>query len=92
MYTEGVPVERLRRTQIYLPSALSAALDRLARGRGTSRAELLRQAAREFLQRQADAQTDAILGIVGLGNAGPGSIAEEHDQFLADHHATPAPR
>ena len=40
-------MEKLRRTQIYLPSGLSTALDRLARGRGTSRAELLRQAARE---------------------------------------------
>lgn len=88
----GVPVERLRRTQIYLPSGLSAALDRLAYARGTSRAALLRQAAREFLQRESGADEDEILGIVGLGNSGPGSVAEEHDQFLAGLHVAPTPR
>jgi metal-responsive CopG/Arc/MetJ family transcriptional regulator len=76
-------MERLQRTQIYLPPALSDALDRLAQRRGTSRAELLRQAAREFLQREQPVEDDAILGVVGLGNAGEDSIAEEHDQFLA---------
>jgi metal-responsive CopG/Arc/MetJ family transcriptional regulator len=76
-------MQRLRRTQIYLPSDLSAALDRLARGRRTSRAELLRQAAREFLQREEPASDDPILGIVGLGDAGPGAVSEEHDRFLA---------
>ena len=84
-------MEQLRRTQIYLPSALSAALDHLARHRGTSRAELLRQAAREYLQRELLAGEDAILGIVGLGSAGPGTISEEHDQFLANLGADPAP-
>jgi metal-responsive CopG/Arc/MetJ family transcriptional regulator len=85
-------VERLRRTQIYLPTSLSTALDQLARGRGTSRAELLRQAAREFLQREAAAsEEDAILGIVAMGTAGPGSVAEEHDQFLAGLHTTHIP-
>jgi predicted transcriptional regulator len=85
-------LDRLLRTQIYLPSGLSAALDRLARRRGTSRAELLRQAARELLKRESDADEDEILGIVGLGNAGPGSVAEEHDQFLAGLHVAPTPR
>jgi len=85
-------MEKLRRTQIYLPSGLSAALDRLARGRGTSRAELLRQAAREFLERETPSGEDEILGIVGLGNAGPGAVSEEHDQFLVGLHAQTIPR
>jgi Arc/MetJ-type ribon-helix-helix transcriptional regulator len=76
-------VQRLRRTQIYLPAELSTALDRLARGRRTSRAELIRQAAREFLQREQPPGEDPILGIVALGNAGPGAVSEEHDRFLA---------
>jgi Ribbon-helix-helix protein, copG family len=79
-------LERLLRTQIYLPSGLSAALDRLARHRGTSRAEVLRQAAREFLSREQPADEDPIGGIVGLGNAGPAAVAEEHDRFLAGLH------
>ena len=77
-------MERLRRTQIYLPAQLSAALDRLARRRGSSRAELLRQAAQEFLQREVPVDPDPIAGIVGLGNAGPGTVAEEHDRYLSD--------
>ena len=85
-------MEKLRRTQIYLPSGLSAALDRLARGRSTSRAELLRQAAREFLERESSTEDDEIVGIVGLGNAGPGAISEEHDQFLVGLHAKTTPR
>ena len=84
-------MEKLRRTQIYLPSGLSAALDRLARGRSTSRAELLRQAAREFLERESPVDEDEIVGIVGLGNAGPGAISEEHDRFLVGLHAKTTP-
>ena len=80
---EALNVERLRRTQIYLPVALSAALDRLARQRGTSRAELLRQAARELLDRESTADEDPILGVIGIGNAGPDAVSEEHDRFLA---------
>jgi metal-responsive CopG/Arc/MetJ family transcriptional regulator len=85
-------MEKLRRTQIYLPSGLSTALDRLARGRGISRAELLRQAAREFLERESPADEDEIMGVIGLGHAGPGAISEEHDQFLVGLHAKTTPR
>ena len=80
---EALSVERLRRTQIYLPAALSAALDRLARQRGTSRAELLRQAARELLDRESTANEDPILGVIGIGDGGPGAVSEDHDRFLA---------
>ncbi len=76
-------MERLRRTQIYLPTHLTAALDRLARRRGTSRAQLLRQAAGEFLERESSAEEDPIMGIIGLGDAGPGAVSQEHDRFLA---------
>ncbi len=79
-----VTVQRLRRTQIYLSADLSAALDRLAHDRGISRAEVLRQAARELLEREQASDEDPILGIVGLGDAGPGRVSEDHDRFLAD--------
>lgn len=80
-------MSRLHRTQIYLPSDLSVALDHLARRRGTSRAELLRQAARAFLERELPADEDPILGVIGLGNAGPGAASEEHDAYLAEQSA-----
>ena len=82
-------VTRLHRTQMYLPQDMSAALDRLARRRRTSRADLLRQAARDFLQRELPADEDPILGVIGLGNAGPRAVSEEHDRFLAELSAKP---
>src|SRR5438093_11379999 len=56
------------------PAALSAALDGLARQRGTSRAELLRQAARELLDRESTANEAPILGVIGIGDGGPGAV------------------
>lgn len=45
-------MEAMRRTQIYLPPELSAALDRLARKHRTSKANLLRLAARRFVEQE----------------------------------------
>jgi hypothetical protein len=40
---------------------------------------------REFVDAPARGRDeDQIVGIVGLGNAGPGAIAEEHDQLLVE--------
>ncbi len=76
--------ERMRRTQIYLEPALSEALDRLARRQGTSRAELVREAARRFLAAE-EPEEDPIWGIVGIGRGpsdGRGSL--DHDRILAE--------
>jgi predicted transcriptional regulator len=75
----------MRRTQIYLPAELSAALDRAARRRGTSRAELIRLAARQFIEGAQMDGEDPILGLIGLGDAGSGRISEDHDDALAEH-------
>jgi predicted transcriptional regulator len=85
-------MSRLQRTQIYLPADLTEELDRVASRRNTSRAELLRQAAREFLEREPRADEDPILAVVGLGDAGPGAVSEEHDRFLATVGASTASR
>jgi predicted transcriptional regulator len=73
---------QMRRTQIYLDPDLSAELDRLARQRGTSRADLIRLAARRFLLQEGAEEEDPILGLIGLGDAGPGRVSEDHDQVL----------
>ncbi len=78
-------MKAMRRTQIYLPPELSDALERLARKRGTSRASLLRLAARRLLEQEQPGGEDPILGIVGLGNAGPGRISEDHDRLLVEN-------
>lgn len=77
-------MERMQRTQIYLQPELNAALERLARKRGTSKAELIRVAARRLIEQEQDGD-DALLGLIGLGHGGPGTISEEHDRALAEH-------
>lgn len=77
--------QRRQRTQIYLEPELGAALDRLAHARGTSRANLIRLAARRLLQQEQDDEEDPILGLLGLGDAGAGRLSEEHGRVLAEH-------
>ena len=74
---------RMHRTQIYLEPDLSAALDLLAHRRDTSRAALIRQAARRLLQEEGE-ETDLIAGLIGLGNADSGRTSVEHDRVLAE--------
>lgn len=44
--------KRLQRKQFFLPETQIRALERIARARGVSVAEVLRQAVREFLERE----------------------------------------
>lgn len=76
----------MHRTQIYLDRDLNVALDRLARRRGTSKANLLRLAARRLLdEEQGGGEEDPILGIFGLGSSGFGNTSVEHDRVLAEY-------
>ncbi len=75
---------RMRATQIYLPEDLAAALDRLARAQGTSRASLIRAAARGLIERQSPSEDDPIWGIVGLATDGPRDTAADHDRLLVE--------
>jgi len=75
---------RMRRTQIYLDPDLAEALDRLAQRRGTSRAEVVRSAARRLVADDAaERDRDPIWGIAGIGQGpsdGRGSL--DHDRIL----------
>lgn len=75
----------MRRTQICMPAELNEALDRLARKRGTSKANLIRLAAVRLLALEDAGEEDPILGLIGLGDAGAGRVSEDHDRVLADH-------
>ncbi len=74
---------RMQRTQIYLEPELASSLDRLAGQRGTSRAELIREAARELVRREARAY-GSILRLAGIGRSGCTDISVRHDDYLAD--------
>lgn len=81
----------MRRTQIYLEPGLSAELDRLARARRTSRADLIRTAARRLVAEEGrwSGEQDPIWGIVDLGRGidlppSDGRGSADHDRILAD--------
>lgn len=73
----------MRRTQIYLERELAEALDRLAEQRGSSRAEIIREAARELVRRE-DGAYGSILGLAGIGRSGRSDIAARHDEYLVE--------
>jgi hypothetical protein len=91
MYEEPA-MGRMQRTQIYLEEEQARALDRIARRRGVSRAEVLRLAADRFI---SDEEPDPIWGLVGIGasaemeeEAEPvpdDRVAELHDRVLVEH-------
>jgi hypothetical protein len=81
---EGALMQRMRRTHIYWPTELSAALDRLASRRGTSKAALIRLAAQRLIAQEQPDHDDPILGIIGLADAGSGRVSLEHDRVPAE--------
>jgi metal-responsive CopG/Arc/MetJ family transcriptional regulator len=76
----------MQRTQIYLEPELAASLDRIARQRGTSRADLIRTAARQLVSQENETQFGSILSLAGIGcdKDGATDVAERHDKYLAD--------
>jgi metal-responsive CopG/Arc/MetJ family transcriptional regulator len=76
----------MQRTQIYLEPELAESLDRLAKERGTSRADLIRLAARRLVKEESEAPFGSILSLAGIGHDKDGAtdVAERHDEYLAD--------
>jgi hypothetical protein len=76
---------RMHRTQVYLDEDLDQGLGELAQRRGTSKASLIRLAARRLLlEEQETAEEDPILGLSGLGHGGSSHASVDHDRILAD--------
>ena len=74
---------RMQRTQIYLDAELASSLDRMAELRRTSRAEIIREAARRFVRSEQEGY-GSILDLAGRGHGGPGDVSERHDDYLVD--------
>jgi hypothetical protein len=83
VYLSEGDVTRMQRTQIYLEPGLSSALDRLARKRGTSRAGMLRLAARRLIAEEQEPRDDPIFSIIAMGRGGASDVSERHDEYLA---------
>ena len=69
------------KTTLYLPEALKASLERLAREEGRSEAELFREAVSELVAARRRARPRLPLFPRGLGDA---NLAERVDELLAE--------
>jgi hypothetical protein len=69
----------MRKTTIYLPEPLKAALKRIAADEGTSEADVIRDALRREVQRRARPRPRLPIREAGLGDP---SVAERVDELL----------
>jgi len=67
---------------LYLREEQVAALRHLARQRGASMAELVRQSVDRFLA-DTPVEDDPLWSLVGVGASGAGDLAQHHDAYLA---------
>lgn len=68
--------------QLYLREEQVAALRHLARQRGASMSELVRQSVDQFLA-ETPVTEDLLWELVGVGASGVGDLAQHHDAYLA---------
>jgi len=68
--------------QLYLREEQMATLRHLARQRGVSMAELVRQSVDRFLE-DTPWEEDPLWSLVGIGASGVGDLAQHHDAYLA---------
>ena len=69
--------------QIYIEPKQELLLERLARGKGTSKAEIIRLSIDRYLC-ALPIEEDPALGLIGLGKSGKKDISEKHDIYLAE--------
>jgi len=76
------------RTQIQITEEQAAAVKRLARSRGISMAEVIRQGIDHVLRTEGPLDDEErrrrALSIVGSGRSGLGDLADHHDDYLAE--------
>ncbi len=73
------------RTQIYIPSDIHQELKRRSKSTGLSMAEQIRQALREYLDREEGVvlrEDDPIWNIVGAISTDDGDLSIRHDEYL----------
>ena len=72
------------RTIVQLPEEQAAALERVARRRGVSRAAVMREALAELLGPEMAADDEAVkraLAAAGSGSSGIPNLGERHDDY-----------
>jgi hypothetical protein len=70
--------------QIYLEPQQNDVLSAMARSKGISKAEIIRESLDRYL-RQIPLEEDPAMGLVGLGNSGKKNLSENHDAYIAQY-------
>ncbi len=70
--------------QMYIEPGQDAALAALAKKRGVSKAELIRESIAGYLT-ALPVEEDPAFGLVGLGRSRKSDVSERHDKYLAKH-------
>ena len=70
--------------QMYIETGQDAALTVLAKKRGLSKAELIRESLTRYLS-SIPLNDDPAMGLVALGKSGKRDLSEKHDAYLAKH-------
>lgn len=73
--------------QMYIEPGQDAALAVLAKKRGVSKAELIRESIEKYLT-SLPVEEDPAMGIVGLGSSGKRDISVRHDKYLVKYAKT----
>ena len=68
--------------QIYIEPQQDDVLSALARSKGISKAEIIRESLERYL-REIPLEDDPAMGIVGLGKSGRKDLSERHDEYIA---------
>lgn len=68
--------------QIYIEPQQDYVLENLAKKKGISKAEIIRESLHKFL-REIPLEEDPGMGLVGLGNSGKRNLSDHHDKYLA---------
>ena len=68
--------------QIYIEHQQDSALTSLARKKGVSKAEIIRESLERYL-REIPLEDDPAMGLIGLGRSKRKDLSERHDEYIA---------
>lgn len=87
MYTQRMRRLKKKPIQMYIEPRQDAALAVLARKRGVSKAELIRESIERYIT-AIPVEDDPAMGLIGLGRSGKRDLSEEHDRYVARYSAS----
>jgi hypothetical protein len=70
--------------QIYIENQQDYVLAALARSKGASKAEIIRECLDKYL-REIPLKDDPAIELIGLGNSGKKDLSERHDAYLVQY-------